>query len=58
VETTDVSRTWSEIIKITKKQLLRKWMESFAQIEINGINLTLGMKQWNNNNNNNNNKIN
>jgi len=33
-------------------------MESFAQIEINGINLTLGMKQWNNNNNNNNNKIN
>jgi len=41
----DISRTWSEIIKVTKKQCLRNCMERFAKIQINGINLTLGMKQ-------------
>jgi hypothetical protein len=43
VEPIDVSRTWSEIIKVTEKQCVWNWMECFAKIEINGVNLTLGM---------------
>jgi hypothetical protein len=43
--TRDVRRRQSEPIKFRKKHCTRNWIESVARIEINDINLRVGMYQ-------------
>lgn len=44
----NIRRRQSEAIKFTKKDCTRNWIESVAKIEINGINLRVGMNQASN----------
>jgi hypothetical protein len=48
MEPVNVGMKWSEIIKFTEKQCMWKLIERFAKIEMNGIDLTLGMNHRSN----------